>query len=84
MNIDGISEYNKVSVEILDERFEAVPGYSRDTCVGPEESGLCRVIKWQNRKVLEGLEGQVRIRVSFEGIRPEDLRLYAVYIEHTG
>jgi hypothetical protein len=83
MNIDGLSEYSQVSLEVLNERFELIPGYSRDVCVGPKESGLHQAITWNGKGVLEGVKGPVRIRVNFEGIRPEDIKLYAIYIEHT-
>ncbi len=82
MNVDGLSEYNRVSVEILDEKFKEIPSYSRAECIGPEESGLHQLVEWKNQEVVEEIKGPVRIRINFEGIRPEDLKLYAVYIEH--
>ncbi len=83
MNIDGLSEYSKVTVNILDEQLRKIPGYSRAECIAPQESGLRQLVRWKNQKVVEEVEGPMRIRVNFEGVRPEDLKLYAVYIEHT-
>ena len=83
MNIDGISEYSQVSVEILDERFKEIPGYTQDACTNPVESGLRQSVRWKNQEVVEKVKSPVRIRVNFEGARPEDLKLYALYIEHT-
>ncbi len=83
MNIDGISEYSQVSVEILDERFKEIPGYTRDACTNPVESGLRQSVRWKNQEVVEKVKSPVRIRVNFGGVRPEDLKLYAVYIEDT-
>jgi len=81
MNVDGISEYNKVTTEILDERFNVIHGYSREECIGPRESGLRQPVKWQEHEKIE-TDSPVRIRVNFEGIRPEDLKVYALYVEH--
>ena len=81
MNIDGLSEYNKVSVEILDEKFKEVPGYTQDACISPQESGFRQLVRWKNRQMIEKVKSPVRIQVTFKGIRPEDLKLYAVYIE---
>ena len=80
MNIDGLSEHSKISVEILNERFEPIPGYASDDCTGLMESGLRQVVGWGKQEVLAGMEGPVRIRVNFEGIRPEDVKLFAIYL----
>ncbi len=83
MNVDGLSEYSRVSVEILDEKFKEIPGYIQDACIAPTKSGIRQLVRWKNQEVVEGVERPVRIRVNFEGVRPEDLKLYALYIEHT-
>ena len=36
INVDGLSEYAEMSAEILTERFEAIPGFTRDDCAGTE------------------------------------------------
>ncbi len=81
MNVDGISKYSKVTVNILDEKFQKIPGYSKAECISPQESGLGQLIRWKNQEVVEGVGMPVRIRVNFKGARPEDLKLYALYIE---
>ena len=80
MNIDGLSEHSKISVEIQNERFEPIPGYAADDCTEPMESGLRQVVGWGEQEVLAGMEGPVRIRVNFEGIRPEDVKFFAIYL----
>ena len=82
MNIDGLSKYSQISVEILDEKFRKIPGYSRAECVAPKESGLRQLVRWQDRQMIEKVRSPVRIQVNFEGVRPEDLKLYTLYIEH--
>jgi len=83
MNIDGVSEYSQVSVEVLDEEFRKIPGYSKDVCISLQKSGLRQPVKWKSRQIIEKMDSPVRIRVNFEGIRPEDLKVYAIYVEHT-
>ena len=83
LNLDGLSEYSRLSVEIIDERFEPLANYSRDNYVEPVESGLRQRVAWKNGETIEGVDGPLRIRVNFEGIRPEDIKLYAVYLEHS-
>ena len=82
MNVDGISKYSQVSVEILDERFNVLTGYSKDDCTAPEESGLRQLVTWQGREAVEKVKNPIRIRVNFAGVRAEDLKTYAIYVEH--
>ena len=80
LNVDGLSEYAQVTVDILDERFRLVAGYAAGDCL-PLESGLMRAVGWRSRRLLDGTGGPIRIRLNYAGIRPEDPRLYAIYVE---
>ena len=83
LNVDGISEYSQLSVEILDEEFRKIHGYSRKECITFQKSGLRQPVRWKTRDIIE-TNNPVRVRVNFEGIRAEDVKIYAVYLEHTG
>ena len=80
LNIEGISEYAQVTVELLDERFLPFDEYTRDDCV-QIDSGLKQAVTWKNHNIVEHMDGQFYIRVNFSGIRPEDPKLYALYVE---
>ena len=82
MNVDGVGEHSKVTTEILDEEFNVIEGYSREECVGPEEPGFHQPVKWRNHEKIEIKDRPIRIKVNFEGIRPEDLKVYAIYLKH--
>jgi len=41
---------------------------------------LRQAVAWRNRKLLEQLRHPIRVRVNWEGIRPEDAQLYSIYI----
>lgn len=64
-----------------DHAFRPVPGCDRDTRQGPAGSGLAQPIAWQGHDVIDGVTGPIRVRVDFGGVRPEDVRLYAVYLD---
>ena len=81
LNVDGIGPYSRVAVEVLDERFAVLPQYVKVNCLCPEASGLRREVRWRGRKRIESDVNSVRLRVHFEGVRAEDVKLYAVYLE---
>ena len=79
LNVDGLSEHANVTVELLDEQFRKLPEYSGANCIEITESGFRQPVKWRDKKFLD-MAQPIRIRVNFNGIRPEDIRIYAVYI----
>jgi len=83
LNVDGLSEHAEVSAEALTEKFEVIPGFTADKFTGPSTSGLRQLVTWQNRETLENIDGCVRVRVNFGGIRPEDVKIHAVYVSST-
>ena len=80
LNVDGLGQYTQVRVEILDEQFNPLPGFGRDACVSPTSSGLCQSVAWEDREVVDA-EEPIRVCVNFRGVRPEDARVYAVYVK---
>lgn len=81
LNVDGIGPYSRVAVEVLDERFDVLPQYATVNCLSPEASGLRQEVRWRGRKNVQADVNSVRIRVRFEGVRAEDVKLYGVYLE---
>ena len=57
-----------------------IPGYTEENFSGFKECGLYQAVKWKETDVIAGMEGPIRIRVNFEGIRSEDVKLFAIYI----
>ena len=80
VNVDGVGEHSEVTVEVLDEQFRPLPGYSGDDCVPLREPGLRQPVTWRDRNTVRGIEGPFRLKVNFGGVRLEDARLYAVYV----
>ncbi len=83
VNADGLSETGRLRVEILDDRFKPLPGYSGDASIPLEKSGFRQRVSWRGKDTLEGLDRPFRIRVGWEGTYPEDARLYAVYVQQS-
>ena len=80
LNVDGITEQSGVSVEILDEKFNNVPGYNAESCLTLTESGFEQTVRWRDQESISHIAGPIRVRVNFTGLRPEDVRLYALYL----
>jgi len=81
LNLDGITEYSRATVEVLDEQFAPLPGYSKADCLGPDSPGLCQQVKWRSREAIQPGLSPVRVRINLEGVRREDVRLFAVYVK---
>ena len=81
VNAAGINEHSAIAVEIQDHAFRPVPGYERGASQCPAGSGLAQPITWGRQDVIEDVTGPIRVRVDFVGVRPEDVRLYAVYLD---
>ena len=80
LNVDGVSEASYLTVEVLDEQFRTVPGYSAEECRPIDSEGFRQPVTWGDRKDLADVGSPVRIRVDWMGARPEDVRLFAVYV----
>jgi len=80
LNVDGLSEHSRIDVEVLSERLETVPGYTREECVAPTASGLRQAVRWREHDRIRNVDGSVRLRLGFGGLRPEDPRIYAIYV----
>jgi hypothetical protein len=80
LNITGINKWSGVKVTVLDEQLRELPGYTAQDCTGPAESGLSQLVVWGEKQQVVA-NGPIRIRVDFTGVRPEDLRLYAIYVQ---
>ena len=80
LNLDCAHEHSSLRIEILDERLNPLPGYLRENCDAPTENGYNQLVTWGERDLISHLSGRIRIRVDFTGVRPEDVRLYALHL----
>ena len=80
VNVAGLSEHNELTVELLDEQFRPVDGYSGKACVPIRQSGLRQPVVWKDRDKVQQMKAPFRLRFNFGGIRPEDIEFYAAYM----
>lgn len=80
-NVDGLSEHASMRVSVLDERFRPVNGLTREECTGPQMSGFREAVTWKSTETIPANTSLVRLQVNFAGLRPEDVRLFALYLE---
>ena len=80
LNIDGLSQYNAVSAEIVNERLEPLRGYTAADCNALAANGLAQPITWRGNDSVQHEGGPIRLRLNFSGVRAEDIRLYAAYL----
>lgn len=76
-NIELLSDYAWIDVELLGEDFRPLAGFSGADAVVLSESGFDVPVAWLSHPA--GAE-RVRLQITFRGVRPEDARLYAVEI----
>ncbi|MDP6777536.1 MAG: hypothetical protein QGI83_12310 [Candidatus Latescibacteria bacterium] len=79
-NVDGLSQHSEVTIELLDEQFRPLPGYSGEACIPLRESGLRQPVRWKERSAVADIRGPFRLRANWGGLRPEDARLFALYV----
>lgn len=81
INASGLSEHSRITVEILNERFEKIEGYASSDCIPLKEgSGIRILVRWKYSDIIYPKYGPIRVRVNWDGLRLEDAKVYAVYI----
>ena len=80
LNIDGLGDYSDVTAEIISEQLEPVPGYSAADCIPPTASGFSQPVTWHGHDTVKHDDGPIRLRLNFSGIRVEDIKLFAAYM----
>jgi len=83
VNVDGLSEHARLTFDLIDKEFRPIPGYSGVDSISLKTSGLREPVVWKNSETVGGFGGPFRLKVNFLGLRPEDVRLYAVYISES-
>ncbi len=82
INATGLSDESQLSVEVLDEQFRSLPGYTAADFVPLEgKSGLRFPVKWRGHDALEDIAQPIRIRVNWTGTKPATAKLFAIYVE---
>jgi hypothetical protein len=83
VNADGLGEHTHLRVSLLDEGFRPLAGGAGAEAALVTENGLRVPVRWKRVPALGTHHGRVRLDIQFEGVRPEDARLYAAYVART-
>lgn len=81
LNATGLSDSAKLAMEVLDEQFAPVPGFSAEDFIPiGEKSGLRLPVAWKGGATLSGLKQPIRLRVNWSGENQDTARLFAIYL----
>jgi hypothetical protein len=80
LNVGGLSEHTELRVELLDEQFRPLPGYSGEAAASIRTNGLRQLVTWGDQATTNAFSHPIRVQVHFGGVRPEDIRFYAAYL----
>ena len=81
MNASGLGQHSRLRASLLTEGFRPIAGYSGADAATIGENGFRVPVKWKGGGTLPA--GMVRIEIFFDGVRPEDAALHAVYVAGT-
>ncbi len=74
-NVSGLGQHSRIRVDVLDEGFRPIEGYAGATV---EVDDLRAPLVWPAGETLG--DRTIRLDVQFEGVRPEDGKLHALYV----
>lgn len=76
VNAGGLGKYTALKLQLMDASFRPIPGFTATVAAG----GLRVPVEWQNHQAIGPELGECHLQIAFEGVRPEDARLYAAYV----
>ena len=80
LNVSGLGPHAQIAVELVDERFRPIAGYSGSDAAVIDRDGLDVPVAWPGGATVPARLGAYRVKLDFRGIRAEDARLFAVYV----
>ncbi|MBL9214183.1 MAG: hypothetical protein JNG83_01775 [Opitutaceae bacterium] len=80
VNVSGLGANARLRVELLDEGFRPVPGYSGADAAVLTTNGFREPVRWKSGAALPAGGKSFRLSVGIDGVRPEDVKVYAVYV----
>ncbi len=82
VNAEGLSPDASLRIELVDDLERPLPAYAGENAAIVRDSGVRSGVRWPRGGGVGPLERPFRVRVSFEGPRRDQIRLYAMYV-HT-
>lgn len=82
INVSGLGPNSALRIGLLDEGFQPVAGFSGADDAILAENGFRLPVVWKGGSTLPAGR-RLRLEVKFDGVRPEDAKLYAVYVSES-
>ncbi|MFM8550969.1 MAG: hypothetical protein ACKOCD_01420 [Nitrospiraceae bacterium] len=81
LNASGLGANASLRVSLLDDTFRPIAGYSGADAAVVSATSFRAPLTWKQGNVLGESLGEVHLQVEFLGVRPEDAKLHAIYLE---
>ena len=83
LNANGLGSHAQIRIELVDEHFRPIPGYSESDAAVISLDGLDSPVRWPSSGTpVPARLGPYRVKANFDGIRAEDAHLFAIYIRN--
>ncbi|MGB7160330.1 MAG: hypothetical protein WBD40_19840 [Tepidisphaeraceae bacterium] len=80
INAGSLSDQSQMTVELLDEKFRPIPGYSGDDCIPITKNDFRAAATWKGKQAVDNVTGPVRVRINWIG-EGNVGQLFAAYVE---
>lgn len=80
VNADGLGPQAALRVEVLGADLRPVAGFAGSDAALVRQSGFQTLVRWPGRTTRRDLPPRIRLRVTYEGPRREDIRVSAIYV----
>jgi len=83
LNVGGLGPNCHLRINLLNEGFRPVAGFAGTDAALVANDGFRSLVRWTGGEALP-IGRTFHLDVRFEGVRPEDARLYAIYVSEAG
>ncbi len=83
VNAEGLGADASLKVELLSATLQPIAGFSGADAAIVTQDGFQTPIAWKGKASVEGLPDRIRLRVTYQGAKMEDIRFCALYIKDT-
>jgi hypothetical protein len=81
VNASGLGPEARLRIGLVDRGFSPVSGFAAEDATALAKDEFRAAVAWRGGDALPSQPAGLRLEVRFEGLRPEDVRLHAVYVE---
>ena len=81
LNLGGVGPHSEIRLALLDEKFHPIPGFTADDMTPLTAESFRAPVAWRGGAVIPADASPYRMQFSWHGLRAEDARVYAMYVE---